>query len=156
MRKAIIGPERGTAQGAGGEWLDLERQASVELSSEDPSHPIESAFRAGTAGWRAAEAGPQTIRLRFDAPQRLRKLRLVFEEHRNQRTQEFVLRWAAEDGGAFREIVRQQFTFSPPGTSREVEEYTVELDGVAALELAITPDLQGGESRASLREWAVA
>jgi hypothetical protein len=53
------------------------------------------------------------------------------------RTHEFVLRASTSDGQ--REIVRQQFTFSPPTTSIEREEYDVNLDGVARLELAIVP-----------------
>ena len=83
-------------------------------------------------GWRAAEPGPQTIRLVFDQPQRLRRISLVFEERETARTQEFVLRWSSDDGNSFREIVRQQWNFSPPETIREVEEYQVELSNVTA------------------------
>ena len=45
-------------------WLDLERIADVELTSEDSAHPIESALLPiGGSGWRAAQAGEQTIRV---------------------------------------------------------------------------------------------
>jgi hypothetical protein len=47
-------------------------------------------------------------------------------------------------------LVRQQYNFSPPATTREVEDYTVNLDRVTALELSIVPDISGGEARASL------
>jgi hypothetical protein len=153
MRKEIVAPHVEARRSTRDGWLDVERQASVELSSEDTSHPIEAAFRAGTAGWRAAEPGPQTIRLHFDTPQHLRNIRLVFRESHAPRTQEFVLRWSGEDGGRGREIVRQQYNFSPPGTTRQVEEYTVDLHGVTELELGITPDIHGGDSYASLEEW---
>jgi hypothetical protein len=57
------------------EWLNLERLADVEVTSEDPAHPIESALLAGESlGWRAAEAGKQTIRLRFNQPSQLRRI----------------------------------------------------------------------------------
>ncbi len=123
----------------------------VEITSEDKDYPVESAFAAGEAqGWRAAEAGTQTIRLVFDEPQRLKRISLVFEEKERARTQEFVLRWSADGGNSFREIVRQQWNFSPPETIREVEEYRVELASVTILELIIVPDVGGGSARASL------
>jgi hypothetical protein len=65
----------------------------------------------------------QTIRLIFDEPQRLTRISLVFEETETERTQEFVLRWSPDGGRSFREIVRQQWNFSPPKTIREIEEY---------------------------------
>ena len=58
-----------------------------------------------------------------------------------------MLRWSADDGRTYQEIVRQQYTFGPPGTAREIEEYAVDADGVTALELRIVPDIDGGDSR---------
>src|SRR5437867_4013453 len=98
-------------------WLDLDRAASVEVTSEEKDYNIESALvSGGTQGWRAASPGTQTIRLLFDQPQRLRRISLVFEESETERTQEFVLRWSPDGGHSFREIVRQQWNFSPPNT----------------------------------------
>jgi hypothetical protein len=51
--------------------------------------------------------------------------------------------------------VRQQWNFSPPNTTIEIEEYRVELSDVTVLELAITPDIGGGSARASLNSLAV-
>src|SRR5438105_13451121 len=96
-------------------------------------------------------AGAQTIRLIFDQPQRLKQISLVFEEKETARTQEFVLRWSSDGGNSFREIVRQQWNFSPPETIREVEEYQVELSSVTVLELTIVPNMSGGSARASLK-----
>ena len=124
----------------------------VEITSEDKDYPVESAFASEEAqGWRAAEAGTQTIRLVFDQPQRLKRISVVFEEKEIARTQEFVLRWSADGGNSFREIVRQQWNFSPPETIREVEEYQVELASVTVLELIIVPNVTGGSARASLK-----
>jgi hypothetical protein len=67
------------------------------------------------------------------------------------RTQEFVLRWSPDGGRSFREIVRQQWNFSPPNSIREREEYQVHLSGVTVLELVIVPDISGGLARASLK-----
>src|SRR5262249_43414059 len=53
------------------------------------------------------------------------------------------------------EIVRQQWTFSPPGTTREVEDYRANLAGVGVLELAIRPDLGSADAIASLESLIV-
>jgi hypothetical protein len=133
-------------------WLDLDRIAVVEVTSEEKEYPVEAALVAGEMrGWRAAESGTQTIRLIFDKPQRLTRIALVFEETETERTQEFVLRWSGDGGRSFREIVRQQWNFSPPDTVREVEEYQVDLSGVTVLELVIVPDISRGSARASLK-----
>ena len=106
----------------------MNKAASVEVSSEDENHPIESALLGDEKrGWRAAEPGSQTIRLLFDGPQRLRRIWLAFEDNETVRTQEFVLRWSSHVGQPFREIVRQQWNFSSPGAVREIEDYAVDL-----------------------------
>jgi hypothetical protein len=46
--------------------------------------------------------------------------------------------------------VRQQYTFSPGGATREVEDYTFDLEGAAAIELEIVPDISGAVALASL------
>ena len=135
-------------------WLDLERAAVVEVTSEDEHFPVESAFRSGedAQGWRAAAPGHQTIRLFFDDPQRLKCVSLVFEEEAIGRTQEFVLQWSSDGGSTFKEIVRQQWNFSQPQSTREVEKYQVDLHNVNVLELVIKPDIAGGVARASLKK----
>lgn len=152
MRKRLINPTLETIRSRSEGWLDVERAATVEITSEEKDFPVESAFASGEAqGWRAAEAGPQTIRLVFDRPHSLKHISLVFEESETRRTQEFVLRWSSDGGNSFREIVRQQWNFSPPETTREVEEYQIELSGIGVLELTIVPNISGGTARASLK-----
>ena len=152
MRKRLITPTPETVRTRGGGWLDVERAAMVEATSEDEDFPVESAFVSGDSqGWRAAAPGSQTIRLIFDQPQRLKCVSLVFEENETQRTQEFVLQWSPDGGLSMKEIVRQQWTFSPPGSTREVEEYHVDFSNVTLLELVIKPNISGGLARASLK-----
>jgi len=151
MRKRIITPIPSMVPIPDEGWVDLDRAASVEVTSEEKEYQIESALIAGeTRGWRAATSGPQTVRLIFEEPHTLRRIALVFEENEIKRTQEFVLRWSPDGGRSFREILRQQWNFSPPETTREVEEYKVELSGVTVLELVIVADVSGGAARASL------
>jgi hypothetical protein len=157
MRKRVVGLVSKDSPLPDQDWLDLERLAQVEVTSEDPTHPIESALLAGTeSGWQAAQPGPQTIRLIFDRPQKLRRIWLLFIEPDVARTQEFVLSWSPDDGRSFKEIVRQQWNFSDPGAIQEVEDYQVDLSGVTQLDLTIVPDQRGGDVRASLARWRLA
>ena len=155
MRK-VVQPEFHDAPLSHAVSLPPESIALVEVTSEDPAYPVESALQGEGlqgegSGWRAAEAGPQKIRVVFAEPQTLRRISLVFEETARQRTQEFTLRASRYSEGPFVEIVRQQWTFSPPATIREAENYDVDLSDVAALELVITPEISGRSAHASLR-----
>ena len=157
MRKRIIGKGLRAVAAAEPAWVDLERGAQVEITSEDVDYPIEAALIPGAgSGWRAAQPGEQTIRLLFDEPLRLKRIHLAFQEDEHERTQEFVLRWSADRGQSYREILRQQYNFSPPGAAREVEDFDVDLDGVTALELRIVPDISGGSAPASLAQLRLA
>src|ERR1051326_2372458 len=146
MRKRIVGPTANQKRSKlPGTWLDLEQIATIEVTSEDPNFPVESALIASDgAGWRSRERGEQQIRIIFDQPVSVKRLHLRFVETEVERTQEFTIKWAAVEGGPTKEIVRQQWNFSPTGSTSEVEDYEVRLDGVSALELAIKPDLRYG------------
>jgi hypothetical protein len=157
MRKRIIPSAGEGTPPSDDDWLDLEDLAEVEVTSEDPSHPVESALLPGeTSGWRASEPGEQTIRLLFAQPQPLRRIFLEFVEPAMERTQEFVLRWSADGGRTVHEVVRQQWNFSPQGANRQTEDERVELAGVTMLELVIVPDISRGPARASLAQWRLA
>jgi hypothetical protein len=54
-------------------------------------------------------------------------------------------------GRSYPEIVRQQFAFSSPNGTREVEEYRVELSDVTILELVIFSDVSRGAACALLK-----
>lgn len=156
MRKRLITAEPPASKSLGGQWLPLDDIADVEISSEDADHPIESALSPSAGpGWRAAAPGQQTIRLLFAQPRQLHRIRLCFVETTAPRTQEYLLRWSA-DGQSFREIVRQQWNFSPHGSTSETEEHRVDLAGVKVLELAITPDIGNDQALASLAEMRLA
>jgi len=140
MRKSIVTPIVTATSPLGELWRDLIRIARVEMTSEDPAFPIEYALgKTITTGWRAAATGPQMIRLNFDEPLSIRRIQLHFIDRAAERTQEFVLLAKGEDG-VLREVVRQQWVFSPGGATEEIEDYAVELSGVTALELQIDPD----------------
>jgi hypothetical protein len=157
MRKRISPHPQPESPSANTGWLDLEALARVEVTSEDAAHPIESALLpVGATGWRAQSPGEQTVRLLFEAPQRLRRIRLLFREQKEARTQEFVLRWSPTADGPSREILRQQYHFSLSGATEEIEDYRVELEDVVALEVTIVPNISGGDAYASLAELRLA
>ncbi|MEL0584958.1 MAG: carbohydrate-binding protein [Candidatus Thiodiazotropha sp. (ex. Lucinoma kazani)] len=157
MRKRIISQAQQAASPTDQLWLNLGEIAEVEISSEDDTHPIESALLPGkTSGWRAAQSGKQIIRLLFSHPQSLQRIWIKFEERRIERTQEYLLRYSSDGGQSFQEIVRQQWNFHPQGSISETEDHQVELQGVTLLELAITPDISGGDAYASLSQFKLA
>ena len=158
MRKRIVGPHDAQHGGQSDKgWLDLEQIATVEVTSEDPSFPIEYVFGSNDRpGWRASQGGEQQIRVIFDKPVSVHRMELRFHEADCERTQEFVLRWSSESGGSVREIVRQQWNFSPAGSTTEIERYVVNLNAVSVLELSISPDLHRPEAVATLASWRLA
>jgi hypothetical protein len=143
VRKTITAATR-TTHSESGEWLNFSELASVEITSEHPDHPIEGSLDCrGGRGWRAAEVGEQQIRIVFDRPTPVRRIQLRFTEAAVERTHEFTLRWYGADGSPGL-IARQQWNFTPTGSTLEFEDYHVDLEAVYALELNIRPALNGG------------
>jgi hypothetical protein len=157
MHKRIITRIQQEAASLDQDWLNIEGLAEVEITSEDAAHPIESALLPGrVSGWRAAGPGKQTIRLLFANLQRLRRIWLNFVEPRTERTQEYVLPWSPDGRQSYREIVWQQWNFSPQGATSEREDLHVELSAVTVLELSIIPDTSGGNAFATLAQLRLA
>jgi hypothetical protein len=156
MRKRIVPLELADSLPAQPDWLGMETSAQAEVTSEHPEYPLESALGLSDGhGWQAAMPGAQTIRLLFDHPVRVRRIHLVFQEEKQERTQEFVLRWSADGGKTYQQILRQQYHFHPFAT-RELEDYYVNLNHLTALELHIFPAIRGGNARASLHRFQIA
>ena len=154
MRKRTVERRENTA--AAGNRLQIESIAEVEVTSEHPDFPIDAALsEAGRQGWRAGSAGEQRVALIFDRPERVRKMTLKFVETERPRTQEFVLTWSSAVDGPAHVIVRQQWTFSPSGSTTESETYEMDLHEVRMIELTIKPDLSDVTAVATLAEWRV-
>lgn len=146
MRKTIIGAPGATSAKQSG-WLDLKRLSKVEMTSEDDLSPIEHALGESlSTGWRAASPGPQIIRLIFDQPVEIHRIYLHIIERAAERTQEIGL-YAESEGIGLQEVRRQQFTFSPHGSTEEIEDFAVELAKINLFELRIDPDRSHDPSR---------
>ena len=133
---------------------DISTIATVLVTSEDPDHPIDHVFDGqrgpGASRWIAAQPGEQRLILAFDAPQTIQQLRVEIDEPDVSRTQEMDVSISTDGGRTYRELLRQEYTFSPPGTSHEHEEWTVNAGGVSHLQLRIKPDKSGRACRATL------
>ncbi len=156
MRKRLIpsaSPQPGARQP---DWLGLETAAEAEVTSEDPAFPLESALGITPGpGWRASTPGTQIVRLLFDHPLSVRRIHLEFREEQRERAQEFLLRWSADGGNTWKEIVRQHYNFNSAAT-RQIEDYRVQLDHATGLEIQIIPDLTHREAIASLHRLQIA
>jgi hypothetical protein len=155
MRKSIINVNKQRVSESEQKWLQIDELARIEVTSEDPNFPIESALSPAGPGWRAAESGIQTIRIIFDKPTSLKRIRLEFHETGKERTQEFVIRWSAEPPAQLTEMVRQQWNFGRDSRN-EIEDYQVELRSASVLELELNPNISEFDSVATLSRWQLA
>ncbi len=118
--------------------------ATVQASSEAVGHPISlvfgEAYGPGAFHWRAAERGDQTVTVAFYQPAMIDRVIMDIEECDETRTQEVQLASSKDGGVTYRELVRQEFNFSPDGTTWEHEDWAVRQDQVTHLRLVIKPD----------------
>jgi hypothetical protein len=158
MRKQILQSTPTSADASPGE-LDIAALATAFITSETTEHPIEQAFdgRRGPGGsrWVAATPGEQTLILAFDAPQRIHRVALEVEETEMDRTQELQLAVSGDGGQTYRELLRQEYTFSVPGTTFEREDWALDGAAVTHLRLWIKPDKSGRPCRASVTSLAL-
>jgi hypothetical protein len=134
--------------------IDIAAVATVLVTSEDPGHPIDHAFDdsrgPGGSRWIAGEPGEQTVILAFDNPQAICRVALEVEEPEVARTQELQLAVSTDGGRTYRELLRQEYTFSPPGTTFQREDWAVNSNAVTHLRLFIKPDKGGKPCRATI------
>ncbi len=153
LRKQIIKPHPSTPNATTDE-IDIATVATVQVTSEAPDHPIDHVFddHRGPGGtrWIAGEPGEQTVILAFDTPQMINQILLGVEELEVPRTQELQLSLSCDGGKTYRELLRQEFNFSPDGTTFEREKWTVSAQEVTHLRLVIKPDKGDKPCRATL------
>ncbi len=128
--------------------------ATALITSEAADHPIEHAFDThrgpGGTRWVAADPGEQTLILAFDTPQTVRQISVEVEETQVSRTQVLVLSVSIDQGKTYQELRRQEYSFSPSGSTFEREVWSVEIQGMTHLRLSIMPDKGGQPCQASL------
>ena len=143
LRKHIIRAPASAPAPTPGE-IDIAAVATVLVTSEAAEHPVDYAYDAhrgpGGSRWVAGEPGEQALILGFDVPQAIRRVVLEVEEWEVARTQELQLAVSSDGGTTYREVLRQEYNFSPPGTTFEREDWAVNAQGVTHLRLRIRPD----------------
>lgn len=153
LRKKIVETSAATSAAMPGA-IDVAGVATVLVTSEAPDHPVDHAFddRRGPGGsrWVAGGMGEQSLILAFDAPQAIRRVVLEVEETEVARTQEIRLGASNDGGQTYRELLRQEFNFSPTGTTFEREDWAVDAGGTTHLRLAIWPDKGSVPCRATI------
>lgn len=153
LRKQILQYSPAPSVPVSGEQ-DIPALATVLVTSEAVDNPIDHVFddQGGPGGsrWIAGESGVQTLILVFDAPQTIRTLVVEIEEVQVSRTQELYLSVSDDGGQIYRDILRQEYNFSPPGTTFEREEWSMPAEGITHLRLIILPDKGGKSCRATL------
>jgi hypothetical protein len=134
--------------------LPLAEIATAFVTSEAIGHPMEYIFDGqqgpGATRWVAGTPGEQTLLLAFDGPQPLHEIGIEIEERDIARTQELDVSVSSDGGETFKELVRQEYTFSPPGTSFEREAWTVDTEPVTHVRLRIKPHKGGGPAHATM------
>jgi hypothetical protein len=144
MRKHIVQPASPTPSSPSFQELNVADLAAVLVTSEASDFPVENAFDdhrgPGGSRWVAAEPGEQTLTIAFDAPQTIQRVTLEIEEREISRTQELQLSVSEDGGRTYRELLRQEYTFSPSGATFEREEWSVPARKVTHVQVRIKPD----------------
>jgi hypothetical protein len=159
LRKDII-PTRPVESTPFQGQIPVAEVATMQVTSEQDGHPIDRVVddRCGpeSSRWMADGPGEQTLVLVFDVPQTIRIVGLEVEEPSLSRTQELSVAVSSDGGRSYRELMRQEFAFSPPGTTCEREVWSVAADGVTRLRIDAKPDKGGRIGQATLTSLSLA
>jgi hypothetical protein len=138
----------GTTRARATDEVDIASCASIAYSSEDPAHPVEHLLdgRSGPGATRWISARPDVIEqivVEFDQPQTISRLVYEVEEAVRERTQEMRVEVSEDGGRTYRQVLVQEYTFSPGGATYQREEQRLNLHQVSHLRLTIVPNKNG-------------
>jgi hypothetical protein len=139
---------RGSQTPDRGEEIDIAGSATIAYSSEDAQHPIDFLIdtyrgRGGTCWASARRDETEEIVLEFDNPQPISCLVYEVEESRLQRTQEVRVAISSDHGRTYRQLLVQEYTFSPEGATFQHEELRLDVPAITHLRLIIVPNKNG-------------
>lgn len=139
---------------AGLNELDLVALATIHYSSEDPDHPVEHMFDGcsgrGATRWMSARCdATEQIVIAFTYPVNISRMAFEVEETLVGRTQEVRVEYSADAGRTYRQVLVQEYTFSPQGSTCQQENLALELRDVTHLRLIIVPN-KGGSGKATI------
>ena len=128
--------------------IDIVSRATISYSSEDPAHLVEHLLdgQSGPGATRWMSACPDTVEhivIEFDRPQTISRLVYEVEETMRERTQEVRVEVSEDSGRSYRQILVQEYNFSPGGATYQREEQRFNLRQVTHLRLTIVPNKSG-------------
>jgi hypothetical protein len=147
LRKRRLEDDAATSAPAADE-IDIAGCATIAYSSEHPAYPIEHMLdgRSGAGATRWISARPDTIEhivVEFDHPQPISRLVYEVEEAMRERTQEVRVEVSEDGGRTYRQILVQEYTFSPGGATYQREDQRFNLPQASRLRLTIVPNKNG-------------
>ena len=147
LRKRRLEDDAATSARAADE-IDIAGCATIAYSSEHPGYPIEHMLdgRSGPGATRWISARPDTIEhivVEFDRPQPISRLVYEVEEAMRERTQEVRVEVSEDGGRTYRQILVQEYTFSPGGATYQREDQRFNLPQTSRLRLTIVPNKNG-------------
>lgn len=153
MRKRQIdelGPAAAPAEGE----IDCTHAASISYTSEEKGHPIDCLFDGhcgpGAPRWLSGRADSvERLVLAFDEPTSISRLMYEVEETECPRTQEIRLEVSHDHEHTYRQVLVQEYAFSPRGATFQKEDVRMEAQRVTHLRIVVVPN-KSGSGRASL------
>jgi hypothetical protein len=141
----------GATRGRAADEVDIVSCATIAYSSENPAHPVEHLLdgRSGPGATRWISARSDVIEqivVEFDQPQTISRLVYEVEEAARERTQEVRVEVSEDGGRTYRQLLVQEYTFSPGGATYQREEQRLNLHQVSHLRLTIVPNKNGSGS----------
>ena len=147
LRKRPLAAD-GQANAGAADEIDIAGCATMAYSSEAPGNPVEHLLdgHSGTGATHWISARPDTIEhilVEFDRPQTISRLVYEVEEAEKERTQEVRVEVSEDGGCTYRQILVQEYNFSPGGATYQREEQRFNLRQVSHLRLTIVPNKNG-------------
>ena len=138
----------GATRGRAADEVDIVSCATIAYSSENPAHPVEHLLDGcsgpGATRWISARSDvTEQIVVEFDQPQTISRLVYEVEEAVRERIQEVRVEVSEDGGRTYRQILVQEYTFSPRGATYQCEEQRLNLHQVSHLRLTIVPNKSG-------------
>jgi hypothetical protein len=152
IRKRRLVPDQ--PSGGAGEALDLASCATIGFSAEDPEHPVDNLLddHDGPGGtfWSSDRPNtPEQLVVEFDTPRDLSRLVYEVEETRAERTQAVRVEASRDSGRTYRDLLMQEYVFSPHGATFQREDIRLQATALTHLRLTIVPN-KGGSGKATL------
>lgn len=146
VRKRLL-PKEGENPAFAGE-IDISSHAVLAYTSDDPDHPIENLIdgshgRGSTFWTGAAPNTTERIVVEFDQPQSVSCMIYEVEECSCERTQEVRVEVSSDAARTYRQVLVQEYTFSPAGATFQRQEQRFNLPSITHLRVTIVPDKHG-------------